>query len=417
MDDLINKYSNLSVSDHIKKYGQYFTTDNTLKEKMYEFILNQPNTILEPSVGRGDLISKIIEKHDVNSDLPKFIMYEIDSKLTQLNITNPKTREIQKLEYYGDLYNKDFLEEKINMAFDTIVGNPPYVKIGGSNLYIKFVEKCVNLLNTGGELIFIVPSDLFKLTSSCNLLNKMLLSGKFTHIYHPHNDKLFKNATIDILIFRYVKNDEHEEKEQKYQLLYNNEKKYLVNSNGMIIFSNKIQTNVSKLSDIFDIYVGLVSGRKKIYKQNIGNIEVINGYNVKNKFIFIDEFPSNDEKINSYLLEHKEELLSRKIRKFNSNNWFKWGAPRNKKIMEAKKGGKCIYMYNLTRHEKISWVDKVQYFGGNLLILIPKNDIDLENITNYFNSNEFKNNFIQSGRFKIGHKQLSNFQIELSHIM
>ena len=30
--------------------GQYFTTNNELKEKVYEFILNKPSNILEPSI-------------------------------------------------------------------------------------------------------------------------------------------------------------------------------------------------------------------------------------------------------------------------------------------------------------------------------------------------------------------------------
>jgi hypothetical protein len=38
------------------KLGQYFTTHNDLKDKIFEFILNNPSNILEPSIGQGDLI-------------------------------------------------------------------------------------------------------------------------------------------------------------------------------------------------------------------------------------------------------------------------------------------------------------------------------------------------------------------------
>ena len=31
--------------------GQYFTTNTELKEKIFEFILNDPSNILEPSIG------------------------------------------------------------------------------------------------------------------------------------------------------------------------------------------------------------------------------------------------------------------------------------------------------------------------------------------------------------------------------
>ena len=41
-------------------------------------------------------------------------------------------------------------------------------------------------------------------------------------------------------------------------------------------------------------------------------------------------------------------------------------------------------------------------------MLLPKKDIDLNKVVDYLNSNEFKNNFMYSGRFKIGHRQISN---------
>ena len=33
--------------------GQYFTTNETLKNKVLQFVLNDPKIILEPSVGQG----------------------------------------------------------------------------------------------------------------------------------------------------------------------------------------------------------------------------------------------------------------------------------------------------------------------------------------------------------------------------
>lgn len=61
--------------------GQYFTTRNELKEKVFEFILNTPSNILEPSMGQGDLITFITDK------IPSitFDMYEIDTKIKLLD--------------------------------------------------------------------------------------------------------------------------------------------------------------------------------------------------------------------------------------------------------------------------------------------------------------------------------------------
>jgi len=377
------------------KYGQYFTTDNGLKEKLYSFILNNPTKILEPCIGQGDLITYITSK------IPDIIfdMYEIDNKIKLLDTIIENQKE--KIVY------TDFIKKPINILYKTIIGNPPYVRTKKGNLYIDFTEKCYNLLEENGELIFIVPSDFFKLTSSSKLLNKMMKDGTFTHIYHPHNEKLFENASIDIIIFRYCKNNLLEKK-----VLYNDEAQYIINNDGLITFSSKENKNTIMFKDYFNIYVGIVSGKDEVYKnKEYGNIEVLNGENKLDKYIYIQKFPDENEKINKYLLEHKKILIERRIKKFDENNWFEWGAPRNIKSINKNIGNKCIYIYNLTRKENIAFLGKVNYFGGGLIMIQPKKDCNLEKIIVYLNSKDFKENFIFSGRFKIGHRQLSNSYI------
>jgi adenine-specific DNA-methyltransferase len=369
--------------------GQYFTTNIELKEKIFEFILNNPSNILEPSIGRGDLIEYILSK------IPNIIfdMYEIDKDIKLLDII-----------IKNNVIYSDFLQEIITKKYKTIIGNPPYIRTKKGNIYIDFIKKCYNLLEDNGELIFIVPSDFFKLTSSYKLLNEMLLNGTFTHIYHPHNEKLFQNATIDIIIFRYYKNKLIEK-----NVLYNDIKLNIINSNGLITFDEKIINNTITIKDCFDIYVGLVSGKEEVYKnEELGNIEIINGENKNEKYICIQSYPSENIEINEYLLLHKKILIERKIRKFNEKNWYEWGALRNIKAINDNIGKDCIYIYTLTRRNIIAFIGKVNYFGGGLLMLIPKKEYNLNNIVEYLNSDLFKNKFTFSGRFKIGHRQISN---------
>lgn len=369
--------------------GQYFTTNNELKEKVFEFILNNPSNILEPSIGQGDLIIYITDK------IPSIIfdMYEIDKKIKLLD-------KMQK----DKVIYEDFMTLTITKTYKTIVGNPPYVRTKIGNLYIDFTEKCYNLLDNNGELIFIVPSDFLKLTCTSKLLNVMMINGTFTHIFHPHNEKMFENASIDVIVFRYCKNSLIDKK-----VLYNNKLLYIINSNGLITFSEEENNNSVLFQDYFDIYVGLVSGKEKVYKnEELGNIEVLNGEDKIDKYIYIENYPCNNEKINKHLLHHKKELIERGIRKFNENNWFEWGAPRNISTINTNLGKDCIYIYNLTRKQNVSFLDKVKYFGGGLIMLKPKKQCNLNNIVSYINSNTFKDNFIFSGRFKIGHRSLSN---------
>ncbi len=377
--------------------GQYFTTNIELKEKVYEFILNNPSNILEPSIGQGDLIDFISKK---NSNIT-FDMYEIDKKI-KLKKSIDKNNVI-----YGD-----FMEQNIDKTYKTIVGNPPYVRTKHGNLYIDFTEKCYNLLDDDGELIFIIPSDFLKLTSASKLLNTMMTTGTFTHIYHPHNEKLFENASIDVIIYRYCKNNSIEKK-----VLYNDKSLYIKNSNGLITFEEENNNNTVTFQDYFDIYVGLVSGKEEVYKNDeLGNIEVLNGENKLEKYIYIETFPCENKKINKHLLKYKTELIERGIRKFNENNWFEWGAPRNITAINNNLGKDCIYIYNLTRKANIAFIDKVKYFGGCLIMLQPKKKCNLNNIVSYLNSDTFKENFMFAGRFKIGHRQISNSYIPSEYL-
>jgi hypothetical protein len=62
----------------------------------------------------------------------------------------------------------------------------------------------------------------------------MMTNGTFTHIFHPNNEKMFENASIDIIVFRYYKNNLIDKK-----VLYNDKLLYITNSNGLITFGEK----------------------------------------------------------------------------------------------------------------------------------------------------------------------------------
>ena len=377
--------------------GQYFTTHIELQEKVFEFIFNDPSTILEPSMGQGDLIAFIKDK---NASIT-FDMYEIDTTIQVLD-------KIQKEKIvYGD-----FMKQVIPKTYKTIIGNPPYVRTKKGNLYIDFTEKCYHLLEENGELIFIVPSDFLKLTSASKLLNHMMNHGSFTHIFHPHNEKMFENASIDVILFRYCKNSSIEKK-----VLYNNKLLYITNSNGLITFGEEENSHRFMFQDYFDIYVGLVTGKEEVYKnKELGNIEVLNGEDKVDKYIYIENYPCKNEKINEHLLHYKKELIERGIRKFNEQNWFEWGAPINITTIQANLGKDCIYINNITRKSNVAFLGHVHYFGGGLIMLKPKKKCNLTNIVTYMNSDKFKDNFMFSGRFKIGHRQISNSYIPTEYL-
>lgn len=387
--------------NNVKKYGQYNTTHPRLKQKVYDFILNEPTRILEPCIGQGHLIEFVLEKMpDV-----KFDMYEIDPSIRMLECIKKKKVIIG-----------DFLTQKINKKYKTIIGNPPYIKTKTGNVYIDFIMKCFTLLEDNGELIFVVPSDFLKLTSIANVLNDMMKVGSFTHIFHPNSEQLFRNAHIDIMVFRYVKYAK-DKMPKSLKTLYNDKSLYLINIGGLITFSETKSKKCKPLGDSFNVYVGMVSGKEQVFKNTkLGNIDIITGDKVVEKYIFIDKYPSGDKNIDKYLFKNKNELIERKIRTFNESNWFEWGAPRNIKVMRENKGKDCIYIHTLTRKQKVAFSGKVDYCGANMIMMIPKEKMDKEKIkkyVDYFNSEMFKMNYLFSGRFKVGHRQLCESQIPI----
>lgn len=58
MEEIEEEFKKLKLK---KDLGQYFTKNRTLLKKVNEFILNKPELILEPSIGRGDIVNYIKE--------------------------------------------------------------------------------------------------------------------------------------------------------------------------------------------------------------------------------------------------------------------------------------------------------------------------------------------------------------------
>ena len=382
----------LSVNDleHKKKMGQYFTISDDLQKFVYEKVKHKGSLILEPSFGAGHLLKKF---KDANPDYP-IVCYELDNTIKPtINFNTHQTI------VYGD-----FTQQIITKKFKTIVGNPPYVKQSTGNLYIKFIEICFGLLDTDGEIIFIVPSDFIKLTSASSLIDAMIKEGSFTDFLFPHDEKLFEGANVDVVVFRY-------ERGLKTKETVVNGKKMICNVNSGIITFSETEITGNPLSDKFNVYVGLVSGRDEIYKNDIGNMNILSDKDRVQKYIFAETFPTGNTSIDAHLMANKSVLLERKIRKFNENNWFEWGAPRNITTIQKNLGKPCIFVRNMTRNQEVAFIDKVQNFGGSLLCLIPKEamtEIELKKIVSYLNTKDLQKDYMYSGRFKIGHKQVCN---------
>ena len=376
-----------------KELGQYFTVDDALQKFVYGCTKNKGSLLLEPSFGAGHLLKPFLAS---NADYP-MVCCEVDKKIVPVvTFTESKQKVI-----YADFMKETFVEK-----FKTIIGNPPYVKVGKSkNLYLQFIEKCLGLLDLDGEMIFIVPSDFLKLTSAAEIIRSMVTQGSFTDFLFPNDEKLFEDSVVDVVIFRYQKGL------TTRSCMKNGVASSWRFSEGIVTISaaNTILVDDATvpLGELFDCYVGFVSGRDEVFCNDLGKLEVLCDKDKVKKFICVDAFPTGEKAVDDHLNANKKVLLERKIRKFNDDNWFTWGAIRNKASIDERKGKDCIYVRTMTRKETVAFIGKVQYFSGALLCLVPKEEgLDLAPIVKLLNGSDVKKDYIYSGRFKIGQKQV-----------
>ena len=363
----------------VDNLGQVFTPQHIVAQMLS--LRKNEGSILEPSAGNGSFFKNI----------PNCVGIEIDEK-----------------HYQEGMLLMDFFDYPLDNKFDTIIGNPPYVKYKNilestkkkldttlfderSNLYLFFIEKSIRHLKSGGELIFITPRDFFKSTSSIKLNNFIYNQGTITDLIDLGDSKVFQNATPNCVIFRFEKDNFSRKTNVTKQFVYNN---------GQLYFTNNIYSIA--LSDIFSVKVGAVSGNDKIFKnEKYGNVDFVTSITCKTgvtqRMVFTNE-PI------SYLQKNKDILLNRKIKIFNENNWWEWG--RKHYISDRKR----IYVNTKTRNKNPFFIHSCNNYDGSILALFPHDDkADIEDLKNKLNQvNWFELGFVCDGRFLFSQKSLEN---------
>lgn len=369
---------------NVEKLGQVFTPDDIVAQM---FMLKRNNgRTLEPSAGDGAFANHLTGE---------YVAIELDKN------------HASKIKNQERVLNIDFFDYPITEKFDTIIGNPPYVRYQDilpqtkiklksllfderSNLYLFFIEKCIKHLKDGGELIFITPRDFLKATSSIKLNKFIYEQGTITDIIDLGDKRIFRNFTPNCIIWRFEKDDFTRKTNVTKNFSY---------SNGQLLFTDNIYP--IKFKDVFYVKVGAVSGNDKIFENNeFGNTEFVCSSTYKTgktkKMIFNTYHP--------YLEKFEKELLSRKIRKFNESNWWEWG--RMHHISDQPR----IYVNTKTRNKKPFFIHSCKNYDGSILAIFPNNpDADLKILCQKLNDvNWFELGFVCDGRYLFSQKSLEN---------
>lgn len=395
-----------------KQRGQFFTTNQIVLETLTSLIKNNGD-IFEPSAGSGHIINEIEKK-----TTKKIYACEIDSNKVEQKICKS---EITIQNFFDYIKN--------GKKYSTSIGNPPFVKLknvesetidllpekikGNGNLYYFFIKYSIEVLEENGELIFIVPKEWLYNTSSQFLRDYLQTVGNFTHFIDCGEEKLFEDADVPALcIFRFEKNYNGV---TKYFNSINDYKKNTYTNKHCIYgktisFTNNNLTT-KKISDYFDVKVGLVTGLESVFRVMNNNydfednciIEMMTTNKNLNQYLYLDSFNDVNEIppiTRDFILSKKKDLISRKIKKFNEMNWWKYGAIRNIELMRSDKPR--IYGLMKTRDNNPFWLgDPNTYFSGGVFALFPKKNVnvDLNQVVTYLNSIEFKNLLSESNMY------------------
>ena len=329
---------------NIEQLGQVFTPPNVV-DFMLDLCRNNGRT-LEPSAGDGAFFARLkVRRSDC-------VGIEIDPRVA------PAGTEV-----------RDFFDYPLDEQFDTIIGNPPYVRYqdvaaatkkqldsklfdARSNLFLFFIEKSIRHLKPGGELVFIVPREFIKLTAAKKLNAWLFEQGSITHFYETGDTRVFGEHTPNCAIFRFEKG------RMDRQMA---DGRRFVEVDGQLMFLR--DDYGVRFSDVFTVKVGAVSGADHIFTHPKGNMEFVCSKTVDTgetrRMLYGIKHPHLDK--------HKAELLTRRVKTFDESNWWQWGRAFPINLHPR------IYVNGRTRKPEPFFLHDCNSFDGAVLALFTRN--------------------------------------------
>lgn len=390
--------TNTSRRKKVKELGQIFTP--TFIVNFMLGLRKNEGRILEPSCGPGYF----------SENLKNCVAIEIDKTIC------PKYAK-----------NIDFFSYSTSETFNTVIGNPPYVRFqdigqptkrllksdlfdARTNLYLFFIEKCLRHLRKGGELILITPRDFLKATSSRKLNRLIANEGTITHLVDLGDLRVFDDATPNCVIWRFVKGD-FSRRTQYFNASQMTDARFLhhptvkwqarkfVELGGHLSF---LEGDYSlRLSSLFFVKVGAVSGADEIFAHSKhGNQDFVYSETGKTQQLRRMIY----QKRVKYLDQFKDRLIGRRIKKFDETNWWEWGRDC------YHSAGPRIYVNAKTRSETPFFLHECTHYDGSVLALFPLDPrLDIKVACELLNQVDWEElGFVCDGRFMFGQRSLEN---------
>lgn len=370
---------------NVANYGQVFTSDDIVGRMLK--LRRRKGSVLEPSSGAGAFLKRLG---------PKAVGIELDARFHGKNVRN-----------------MDFFDLPLTEHFDTIIGNPPYVRYQDilpatkakldharfdrrSNLYLPFIEKAVQHLKPHGELIFITPRDFIKATAAARLNAFLYEQGTITDFLDLGDARIFGSFTPNCAIWRFEKGD--------FSRRTNGGQAFTIAGGQLMFVSAAYPLN---FSDLFSVKVGAVSGADDVFTSaKHGNVEFVCSTTVADGHLrrMICGVP------HPALAKHKLRLLGRRIRCFDEASWWQWG--RDYFHSEAPR----VYVNCKTRRANPFFWHPAKAYDGSVLAVFPKcADIDPKQLAADLNKVDWNAlGFVCGGRFLFTQRSLENCRLPAS---
>jgi len=331
----------------VERLGQVFTPEHIVKVMIG--LRQTSGKALEPSCGEG-----AFSTHLANCDA-----IELDPRVA------PKGAIVM-----------DFFALATDRKYACVIGNPPYVRAqdispatrslldgtlfdGRTNLALYFIYKAVQHLEHGGELIFIVPREVAKLTAARKLNAWIYERGTITHWIELGDARVFEGAVPNCAIFRYELGNFS--RRTHYRTLNTEwEERAFGEMDGQFAFPRSAMS--VPLASLFDVKVGAVSGADDVFEHSDG-IDFVCSKTIDSgttrKMLYNVQHPS--------LVPYKERLLARRVRRFDASNWWRWGRAHH-----DAPGAARIYVNGRTRRKPPFFLHSCDNYDGSILALFPR---------------------------------------------
>lgn len=290
-----------------KKNGIFFTPPSIINTNLQLLIpfLKKIKNVLEPSCGSGEYIDKLINKNK------KLKITGIENNNTIFDAIKDKYTTDNNIQLICD----DFLKWNTTQKYDLIIGNPPYFVMnkqnvssdfydffdGRPNIFILFILKSLELLETNGVLSFILP---------LNFINCL---------YYDKTRKLI-NENYNIIDIVYCDNHDDEfidTKQETIIMIIQNKPPidnsgFVMNINNYTIFGSK-----DKITHLQNLYKNSTSLHKLEFEAKVGNIvwnqhkNILTDDNTKTRLIYTNNIENNEFVDKDFNSESKKKYINK----------------------------------------------------------------------------------------------------------